>query len=72
MAFRDIQAFTSSNIQSARYDEAAQVLEITFLNGGVYEYYGVGERVAAGFEQAESKGGYLAAFIKGHYRYSRV
>lgn len=72
MAFRDIQAFTSSNIQSARYDEAAQVLEITFLNGGVYEYYGVGERVAAGFEQAESKGGYLAASIKGHYRYSRV
>ena len=72
MAFRDIQAFTSSNIQSARYDDEAQVLEITFLNGSVYEYYGVGERVAVGFEAAESKGGYLAASIKGHYRYSRV
>ena len=30
MAFRDIQAFTSSNIQSARYDDEAQVLFHTF------------------------------------------
>lgn len=72
MAFRDIAAFTSSNIRSARYDDEAQVLEITFHNGGTYEYYGVSERTAEEFERAGSKGGYLAASIKGQYRYSRV
>jgi hypothetical protein len=72
MAFRDLPAFESSNIRSARYDEDAQVLEITFLNGSVYEYYDVSAAVAEGFEQADSKGAYLATRIKGHYRYSRV
>lgn len=72
MAFRDIAAFTSSNIRSARYDGEAQVLEITFLNGGVYEYYSVPEITAQEFERAGSKGEYLATSIKGQYRYSRV
>ena len=72
MAFRDIAAFTSSNIRSARYDDEVQVLEITFLNGGMYEYYNVPERIAQEFERAGSKGEYLAANSKGHYRYSRV
>lgn len=72
MAFRDITAFTSSNIRSARYDVEAQVLEITFLNGGVYEYYSIPERIAQEFDRAASKGGYLAANIKGQFRYSRV
>lgn len=72
MAFRDIKPFDSSNIRSARYDEASQVLEITFNNGGTYEYYDVPAHVAEDFENADSKGAYLASRIKGHYRYSRV
>lgn len=72
MASRDLAAFTSSNIRSARYDSEAQILEITFLNGTVYEYYGISERTAEEFERAASKGSYLAASIKGQYRYSRI
>lgn len=72
MAFADLPPFESSNIRSARYDEAAQVFEITFLNGGTYQYFDVPTMVVEGFEQADSKGSYLAARIKGHYRYSRV
>lgn len=72
MTFRDLPPFESSNLRSARYDEDTQVLELTFLNGGTYEYYDLPVPVAEGFERAESKGGYLAAHIKGHYRYSRV
>lgn len=72
MTFRELPPFESSNIRSARYDEEGQVLEITFLNGGTYEYYDVPAHVAEAFERADSKGGFLAAQIKGHYRYSRV
>lgn len=72
MSFKEFAPFTSSNIQSARYDEEAQVLQVTFNNGGMYEYYGVPSRIAVEFEHAESKGVYLAASIKGHYRYSRA
>ncbi len=72
MSFRDFAPFTSSNIQSARYDEETQILQIVFKNGGVYDYYSVPVRTAEEFERSESKGGFLAASIKGHYRYSRV
>lgn len=72
MAFRDFAPFTSSNIQAIRYDLETQVLQVTFNNGGMYEYYGVPSRLAEEFERAESKGGFLAANVKGHYRYSRV
>ncbi|ESX80681.1 MULTISPECIES: KTSC domain-containing protein [unclassified Mesorhizobium] len=72
MAFRDFAPFTSSSIQALRYDEGTQVLQVLFNNGGVYEYYGVPARMAEEFERSESKGVFLAANLKGHYRYSRV
>lgn len=72
MAFRDLPAFESSNIRSARYDDEGQILEIMFLNGGAYEYYDVPAHVADAFERAVSKGSFLAAEIKGRYRYSRI
>ena len=72
MAFRDFASFTSSNIQALRYDEETLILQVVFNNGGVYEYYGVPARVAEEFDRSESKGGFLAASVKGHYRYSRV
>jgi hypothetical protein len=72
MAFRDFAPFTSSNIQEIRYDVETQVLQVTFNNGGAYEYYGVPSHLAEEFEGAESKGGFLATSVKGHYRYSRI
>ena len=32
---------SSSNLESVDYDPSARVLEIAFLNGGVYQYSGV-------------------------------
>ena len=72
MAFRDFAPFTSSNVRSIRYDPDTSTLQVGFLSGGVYEYYDVPTRVAEDFERADSKGTFLAAYIKGHYRYSRV
>ncbi|MCH8147780.1 MAG: KTSC domain-containing protein, partial [Planctomycetes bacterium] len=41
-------------------------------NGGRYHYYEVPPQIAQAFDQAGSKGEFLAASIKGHYRYSKV
>jgi KTSC domain len=72
MAWHEFAAFSSSNIAAARYDPELLLLEIEFHNGGRYHYYDVPGQVAQTFEQAASKGQFLAASIKGHYRYNRA
>ncbi|MCB4863181.1 KTSC domain-containing protein [Sphingobium sp. PNB] len=72
MAWHEFPAFESSNIASIRYDDETSTLEVTFLNGGTYQYFDVPEHVSKEFEQQESKGKYLASNIKGHYRYGKI
>lgn len=72
MAWTQFPPFSSSNIASIRYEEQQQILEVTFHNGGTYQYFDIPSHVAADFAKAESKGAYLAASIKGLYRYSKV
>ncbi|WP_080962172.1 KTSC domain-containing protein [Chromobacterium subtsugae] len=62
----------SSNVESIGYDEGSQTLEVEFKNGAVYQYFDVPEQVYDGLRSADSVGGFLAANIKGVYRYSRV
>lgn len=72
MAWQDFAPFTSSNIAAIRYDEDQLMLEVEFLNGTRYHYYEVPAHIALAFDQASSKGSFLASTIKGHYRYGRV
>jgi hypothetical protein len=62
----------SSNIESIGYDSKSQTLEIEFLNGTIYQYFDVPERVFEELMGADSQGRYLNANIKGTYRYSKV
>jgi len=62
----------SSNIESIGYDSKSQTLEIEFLNGSVYQYFDVPQHIYDGLISADSHGKYLAANIKGYYRYSKV
>jgi len=62
----------SSNIESIGYDSKSQTLEIEFLNGSIYQYFDVPQHIYDGLMGADSHGKYLAAIIKGHYRYSKV
>jgi hypothetical protein len=62
----------SSNIASIGYDQKMQILEVEFLKGGVYQYFGVPQAAWEEFMGAESKGKYFIAQIRGSYRYSRV
>lgn len=63
---------SSSNIASVGYDPDSSTLEIEFNNGAVYQYFDVNENVYNELIHATSVGGYLAANIKGKYRFSRV
>ncbi len=63
---------TSSNLASVGYDDAGQTLEIEFLNGSIYQYFGVPSAVHSALLGAESVGSYFSRNIKNNYRYSRL
>jgi hypothetical protein len=62
----------SSNIEAVGYDVDSSTLQVEFKNGGTYQYFDVPERVFEELRDASSVGAYLAANIKGVYRYSKV
>ena len=63
---------SSSNISAIGYDPDSEVLEVEFINGAVYSYSGVPPGEYEGFMNAESKGRYLHASIKGRYSYAKL
>jgi hypothetical protein len=63
---------SSTNVASIGYDVDTQVLEVEFVNGGVYQYMNVPQEVFDEFQGASSKGSYLAQNIKNRYPYTRV
>jgi len=63
---------TSSNIHSVGYDINKMILQIQFLNGGVYEYYGVPATVFNELMNAKSKGKFARRYIYYSYRYKRI
>lgn len=72
MAWETFDNFQSSNIALLKYDDETWTLEVTFHGGSTYHYFDVPEHLWDGIKNANSKGVYLNAEIKGHYRYSKV
>lgn len=62
----------SSNILRFSYDESMRVLRVEFKSGVSYDYFDIPVGVLEGFKMAPSKGQFLAAQIKGNFRYARV
>ncbi len=60
-------AVSSSFVLSAGYDESSQTLELAFSGGSTYSYAGVPQQVYEGLLEAESKGAFYSAKIKGIY-----
>ncbi len=61
----------SSNVAGFCYDNTTKVLSVEFNSGSRYDYYDVPLYVYEGMKLADSKGKYLNAEVKGHYRYAR-
>ena len=68
----DKHNIASLNVKAIGYDDSTETLEVEFLNGSVYQYYGVPENTHSKFMDASSKGQFLHMYIKNHYPYSRV
>jgi hypothetical protein len=62
----------SSNLESVRYDDAAQVLEVTFKNGGTFSYQNVSAELYAGLIAAPSIGKFFHANIRNRHQAARV
>lgn len=68
----DRYSVASSNISSIGYDVQTQTLEVEFLNGTIYQYYGVPQNMYDQLMQQGSKGRFLNTYIKNAYAFSRV
>lgn len=63
---------SSSNVESIGYDEANQILYVSFLNGSTYIYKGVSQYEFDGLLNSPSVGSYLHRNIKNIYPYERI
>lgn len=68
----DMITVDSSNIAAVGYDLDSEILQVEFNNGSLYQYFDVPESIFIGLRDADSPGGYLAANVKGVYRYSKA
>lgn len=63
---------SSSNILSVGYEEGSETLEVEFLNGSIYQYFGVPKHLYDQLMGEPSKGKFLNTYIKNQYPFSRV
>ena len=62
----------SSSIRSAGYDPKTGKLEVEFMRGTVYSYFGVPQSVYDGLLAAESAGKYFQCNIRNNYTVSKA
>ncbi|MGE7624398.1 KTSC domain-containing protein [Viridibacillus sp. NPDC096237] len=62
---------TSSKLVNVGFDPSAMILRIEFRDG-VFEYFGVPERIYIDLMEADSKGIYFKRYIKDRFRFVRV
>lgn len=63
---------TSESIRSIGYDLDSQTLEVEFNYGPVYQYAGVTQGEHEGMMNADSKGKYFNANIRGRYSFVKL
>ena len=62
----------SSNVKAIGYEEGSRTLTVEFLDNSIYEYSGVSLSLYLQLDNADSKGGFLSAEIKGVYPYKKI
>ena len=62
----------STNLMSIGYDRETETLEVEFLNGRIYQYYGVPNNLHNQLMQAPSKGQFFNSYVRNSYPFSRV
>ncbi|MCC7514577.1 MAG: KTSC domain-containing protein [Bacteroidia bacterium] len=62
----------SSNIEEIKFNPDTNELDVKFVKGKWYRYFGVGRETYDNFIAAPSVGGFFAQHIKGIYRYQAI
>ncbi len=62
----------SSCIAAMLFNPDEQVLALEFHNGLAYEYFGVPSTLYAALLAAESKGSFIARFVRGKFAFRRL
>jgi hypothetical protein len=62
----------SSGVRAVGYEEERRVLSVQFIDGDLYEYYGVPASEVIDLFQAESIGWFVNKRIKPHYEYRHL
>ncbi len=63
---------SSSNILSVGYDPSSALLEIEFLQGGIYQYLAVPEHIYQELMGAPSKGQYFHQHIRNSFATMKI
>lgn len=61
----------SSSLRSAGYSAEERRLQVEFLSGTVYDYFGVPPAVHEALMMADSKGSFFNTEVKERYRFER-
>ena len=62
----------SACITAIAFSIEENVLQLEFRNGLAYEYFGVPAALYRDLLSAQSKGAFIARFIRGHFRFRRI
>jgi hypothetical protein len=62
----------STTLRAFAYDDSREDLQLEFLSGAIYHYYGVPAAVHEGLLGAPSKGRYFNRAIRGRFPYVLV
>ena len=60
----------STTLRAFAYDGAREILQLEFLSGAIYHYYGVPAAVHEALLDAPSKGSYFNRVIRGRFPYA--
>ena len=66
------ESVNSSNLRSVGYDSDQLTLEIEFHESGIYQYFGVPDRVFKCLISAQSIGSFFNKEIKDKYQYIKT
>ena len=66
------QMVLSTEIEWIGYERKTRMLQVEFIEGGIYQYQNVSENIYEDFLTADSHTRFFETFVKGRYPYRRI
>ena len=66
------QMVLSTEIEWIGYEQKNSMLQVEFIEGGIYQYQNVPKNIYDNFLNADSHCRYFETFVKGLYQYRKI